>query len=188
MTNLETLKSLGDGAVKYKDKMSKDGVMEDKESMAEEKPGLSSIPRSEFVNVIFDLGEEYDHALSTIVSAVMLGDRYIKGTSTGNDYTYELAHAALLVSVKACEDDGYRHTAIALAYTTSRTVIDLEWELLPLFCYHNFITLYHRITNEIISNERCYTICAHPEFGTWSPIVITVGLLCLRRLRHVSKL
>lgn len=179
--------------MKYKDKMSNDTVIDYKESMAEDKPGLSSIPRSEFVNVIFDLGEEYDHALSTIVSAVMLGDRYIsvKGTSSLTvqhqrcTYTYELAHAALLVSVKACEDDGYRYTPIALAYTTSRTVINLEWELLPLFCYHNFITLYHRITNEIISDELCYTICAHPEFGTWSPILITVGLLCLRRLRCV---
>jgi len=140
---------------------------------------MQPISRAECIDIIFDLGEEYDHALSTIVRAVMTCDRY--GQRAG--YSIELAHAALVLTVKLLEDSGYRVTAHTLAYC-QRTVLRIEWELIDCLPNNDFVTLYHQYSGRVPASELCYRACVSEHFPRWSTAALVMAVALLTNTWH----
>ncbi len=100
------------------------------------------INRNKLVDIIFDIGLDYDNGYDTCINAVTIADKYVN--ITNNPYTIELAHVVCVISNKINEDHGYRSIEYAARQTENGYVRSLEWDVcLSLnfdLIHKNFIT------------------------------------------------
>lgn len=90
---------------------------------------IKTISHLRYINEIIDIGISYEHEYDTILTAIQIGDYFIK-TSVGVKYSLELAHVASILAAKSNEDFGYRSTLIAADELQNGIVYQLEHDIL----------------------------------------------------------
>jgi len=142
------------------------------------------ITRNEFVNIIFDIGLNYNYGYDTLIASVQLGDQYID-QDYNNDYTKELAYVCLILTTKLNEDD-YYSTAEAVDELENKYVLVLEWEIFRTckIKIKNFMTYLGYLTNhEIIFGpifwDLCKDICINKTLLQMNPQTILLGCFLL---------
>ena len=127
------------------------------------------IKRNKYVKLVFDLGLQHDHDVSTMISAVIIGDEFIsyKGVripyipknngkycdmlveTVPPFYSKELAYVTTVLSAKMNEDKGYKNTNDAIFDTENYYIVKIEWEVLFILNFHvkisNFIIMMYNI-------------------------------------------
>lgn len=140
------------------------------------------IERDEFVNIIFNVGLNYNYGYDTLMAAVQLGDQH---TDKNNDYTKELSYVCLVLMTKLNEDDNYS-THEAVDELENKYVLILEWEIFRTckIKINNFMTFLGYLTNnEIIFGpifwDLCKDICMNKTLLNMNPQTILLGCFLL---------
>jgi len=134
------------------------------------------IPRRKFVNACFDYGEEHGLASTTMMSAVVLGDSFVKFIGPNycdaldRVYSLELAVTAIVIMTKVTDDHKPSIMLSALQHTSNHAVLELEQQICRLLDYefpvHNVIT-------------RMWNICAQPDDGLGHSLSMWFNCLAL---------
>ncbi|MEM2986521.1 MAG: hypothetical protein QXV60_00270 [Nitrososphaerota archaeon] len=106
---------------------------------------MITIHREEFINIVFNIGLDCSHQYDTIVSSVILGDKFVALKNIG--YSVELAHVVSVLLAKYKEDFGYSNTIDAIINTGNRKIIQLEWDVFSSMKYKiyypSFINIFY---------------------------------------------
>lgn len=117
---------------------------------------FSKIKRKKFVEILFDIGIEYEHGYDTIVAAVQLGDQLSRDTLFC--YSVELAHVLSVIVAKANEEHGYREIRFAIKDTNNESLSSMEWEILGYLGFQvkvkNFVTLFAELIRRMLPESR----------------------------------
>ena len=143
------------------------------------------IVRDVFVTEVLQLGNYHELSPNTIITAVMIGDRYVDECQ--KFYSIELAHTATVIACKYLEDWGsYNSTFVASDEVENHIIYDIELEICHLYNYcfpiDNILTLLVQpIIHEIMTGKRCLgsdfyvlaeRICREKSLLTTNPMTI----------------
>lgn len=158
---------------------------------------LTIIGRKQFIDLIFEIGNDNNHGYDTILLSVKIGDDYIKNNC--KEYSIELAHVITILAAKYNEDIGYKHIILAADNTNNYIVHGLEievWKSINFQFTHNpFIKILyiiigkqqlHSSFNEILKDV-CYNQDIF-ELSDNNPKLLLFGLIILFKHNKLSSL
>lgn len=170
-----------------------------------------SIGRKNFIHKVFEIGWIHYHNLDTILSAVIIGDWFVRSrrkrpicTWCGTDpefmgklvepiFSYELAYVASMISSKRFEDTPLLYPSI-LEAVPNAIVHKFEWEILLLIKFSVRTHILARCLRFLLPAEACpgnefgsniymwlLNICRHIRFTKCSPLAVILGTVLLVR-------
>jgi len=167
------------------------------------------INRCEFVNIIFDIGLEYQHGYDTLMIAVEIGDYFVsydgpreslmKKSSKNmirnpapQEYSKELAYVTTVIAAKYNEDNGYDLIENATIDTENSYVRKMEWEICMILGFtiknRNFITLIGSLSlvnpPKLLGSmfwDLIKDICMNQSLMKINPITILLGCFLLHK-------
>lgn len=164
------------------------------------------IPRREFVHTCFDYGEECGQGATTIMSAVILGDSFVKFIGPDHSgaldrvYSRELAATVIVIMTKVIDDHKPSIMLSALQHTSNHAVIELERQICRLLNYefprHNIITRMWNICAQpadavgrdlsLWFNCLALEICSKPFLLDANPFTLLMAITLLRRRNKLN--
>lgn len=159
-----------------------------------------TVKRSVYIEVILDIAHLHEFSLSTILTAINIGDIYVNSKLDNlypnfpqEIYSSELAMVCCVLAAKVNEDKGYRQIIDAVIDSENSYVRQIEWNVCSKLEYtipvHNFSTLMSILMEKFkinISRNLFLAIITHiSHLTTSNPVII---LFCLLKLHRKGKL
>lgn len=175
-----------------------------------------AIPRSDFVDLIFTIGDEHCHGYDTIVAAVQIGDSFVHYSKKWDPfipdntnpntpinpvlqecvpqcYSVELAYVATILSAKLNEDLGLRHTNTAVETLENCYIYKMEWEIYYLLhtvlSINNFVTTIGKMSTGLLPSvflDICWDICLNEKVLYIPHQTIIAAILILGRNKKLD--
>lgn len=149
------------------------------------------IPRTSYIQIIFDISRRYGHNYDTVISAVLIGDKFINLSK--KCYSIELAHVVTILSCKLNEDSGYDSLSEAITTLDNSILISMEQDIWSSLQYqlprshimsdiHEFFCGFEDYQFSFIFWEICYQICEESHMLQLNSLVIIMAIIYLGKI------
>ena len=134
---------------------------------------LSLIDRSSLVDIIYEIGNDENCIVPSMILAVKLADEL--AIQRGVEYSKELATVCLVLACKYYEDRSFDKIAFARDYCRNKLVIDMEYEIADYYKFDLNRNTYCDILGKTLPIDDIGNMFFSREFRKFSYIICHTG-------------